>query len=89
MASSQKLSISLSKEQAELVDRLAKSGQYASASAVISDGLRALQARDAAVERWLRQEVVPAYEELRDDPSKGMTIDQVREALVRRRQQRS
>jgi putative addiction module CopG family antidote len=89
MATSQKLSISLPQEQADLVQALATSGRYASASAVISDGLRALQARDAAMERWLREEVIPAYEELRSDPSKGMTVDQVREALGHRRRQRT
>jgi hypothetical protein len=29
---------------------------------VIRDGLRALQARDAAVDRWLREEVVPVFD---------------------------
>ena len=83
MASSQKLSISLPQEQADLVQALASSGRYASASAVISDGLRVLQARDAAVERWLREEVVPAYEELRADPSKGQTVAQARAEVAR------
>ena len=88
MAISQKLSISLPQEQADLVQKLATSGRYASASAVISDGLRALQARDAAMERWLRNEVLPAYEELKTDPSKGLTVDDVRRKLAQRRRQR-
>jgi len=40
------------------------------------------------MERWLREEVIPAYEELRADPSKGLTIDQVRAELARRRKLR-
>lgn len=84
-----KLSISLPREQAERVQSLADSGQYASVSAVISDGLRALQARDTALEKWLREDVVPAYEELRDDPSKGLSVDQARAALAQRRQRRA
>ncbi len=59
---STKLSISLPREQAERVQSLAESGQYASVNVVISDGLRALQARDVAIERGLREDVVPTYE---------------------------
>jgi putative addiction module CopG family antidote len=47
MVSTRKLSISLPKEQAGLVQQLIDSGHYASVSAVISDGLRVLQAREA------------------------------------------
>jgi putative addiction module CopG family antidote len=89
MAATQKLSISLPKEQADLVQKLADSGRYASVSAVISDGLRVLQARDAAMEKWLREEVVPAYEELRADPARGLTVEQARAELARRRKQRA
>ncbi len=88
MGASQKLSISLPAEQADLVQRLASSGRYASVSAVISDSLRVLEARDAAVEQWLRTEVVAAYEDLRADPSQGMSVDQVRAELARRRRSR-
>ena len=40
------------------------------------------------MERWLREEVIPAYEELRADPSIGISIDQVRVELARRRKRR-
>jgi putative addiction module CopG family antidote len=33
------------------------SGEYASESEVVRDGLRTLQARDAALEKWLHDEV--------------------------------
>jgi putative addiction module CopG family antidote len=89
MGATQKLSISLPEAQASLVQKLVESGSYATASAVISDGLRALQARDAAMEKWLREEVIPAYAELRADPSKGLTVTQARAELTRRRKQRA
>ena len=54
-----------------------------------SAALQALQARDAAIEKWLQDEVVPACQELSDDPSKGLSVDQVRAALAHRRQQHS
>ena len=85
MVNIRKLTISLSDEQAKFIDKLVNSGQYASASAVISDGLRALQVRDAAMDRWLGQEVVSAYLELKTDPSKGFTVEQALAEISRRR----
>ena len=44
---------------------------------------------DEAVERWLREEVVPAVESYKADPSRALTSDQVRESLAEKRKQRS
>ena len=44
--------------------------------------LRALLARDRAVESWLREEVGPAYDALKDDPSRALTARQVRARLA-------
>lgn len=60
------------------------SGEYASESEVIRDGLRALQARDWAVEQWLRNEVVPAYDAYKADPSRGIPLDDVLPGLAAR-----
>ena len=59
MRSTQQFSVTLPTEMAQMVKVKVLSGDYASESEVIRDGLRALQARDRAVENWLRQEVVP------------------------------
>jgi antitoxin ParD1/3/4 len=64
-----KRTFSLPTEQARYIDSKVKSGAYASGSEVIRAGLRALQERDAAFERWLREEVVPAYDATMADPS--------------------
>ena len=53
------------------------SGAYASASEVVRAGLQALQERDAAVERWLREEVAPAYDAWQADPGRAIPADQV------------
>ena len=53
------------------------SGDYASASEVVRDGLRALQSRDAAIERWLREEVAPAYDAVVADPSRAIPAGEV------------
>ena len=55
MRTTQQFSITLPHDMAEAVESKIKSGAYAS----VSDGVRALLERDAAVERWLREEVVP------------------------------
>ena len=73
------------KEMADAVKDKVRSGEYATESEVIRDGLRALLARDQAVEKWLRDTVVPAAEALRADPGQALTADEVREHLVKRR----
>ena len=59
MRTTQQFSITLPHDMAEAVESKIKSGAYASVSEVVRDGVRALLERDAAVERWLREEVVP------------------------------
>jgi hypothetical protein len=41
-----------------------------------------LQARDKAVENWLRQEVAPAYDAMKADPSRGRSFADVRTSLA-------
>ena len=77
MSKIQKRTISLPDEHAEFVDKLVSSGAYASASEVVRAGLRALQERDAAVERWLREEVAPVYDAMQDDPHRGIPAEDV------------
>lgn len=82
MRSTKQMSITLPHEMAQMVkDKVAK-GEYATESEVIRDGLRALLARDRAVEEWLRQQVAPAYDAMRKDPSWGRSLDQVRARLA-------
>jgi antitoxin ParD1/3/4 len=76
MPASEKRTISLPSEHAEYIDAKVASGDYASASEVVRAGLRALQERDAAVERWLREEVVPTYDSMNADPTRGVPIDE-------------
>ncbi|MFZ1682122.1 MAG: type II toxin-antitoxin system ParD family antitoxin [Rhizobiaceae bacterium] len=69
--------ISLPSEHAAYIDAKVASGDYASASEVIRAGLRALQERDAAVEKWLREEVAPTLDALKADPDRVIPIDDV------------
>lgn len=77
MATVEKRTFSLPKEQASYIESLVASGTYATSSEVIRAGLRALQERDAAVERWLREEVVPVASAMQADPHRAIPADQV------------
>jgi antitoxin ParD1/3/4 len=82
MRTTQQFSITLPNEMAAVVKSKVETGEYASESEVIRDGLRALMARDRAVESWLLEQVGPAYDELKANPSRAVTADQVRARLA-------
>ena len=77
MPSPEKRTFSLPSEQAGYIDTLVESGTYASGSEVVRAGLRALQERDAAVEKWLREEVIGVCDAMRADPVRAIPADQV------------
>jgi putative addiction module CopG family antidote len=68
MRTTQSLSITLPHEMAQMVKAKVSSGEYATESEVIRDGLRILAARDAAIEKWLLDEVAPTYDRVMADP---------------------
>jgi antitoxin ParD1/3/4 len=76
-----KRTVSLPEEHAAYVDRLVASGAFASASEVVRAGLRALQERERAVERWLREEVAPVHDAMREDPDRGLPAAHVFDEL--------
>ncbi|SFB04812.1 putative addiction module antidote protein, CC2985 family [Rhizobium sp. NFR07] len=77
MRTTQSLSITLPIEMAEMVKAKVASGEYASESEVIRDGLRTLIARDAAIERWLVEEVGPTYDEMKAHPERLLSVEEV------------
>jgi len=85
MRTTQQMSITLPNEMAEFVRTKVASGDYASDSEVLRDALRVLRERDRAIEAWLRSEVIPAVQALRDDPSRALSADHVRAELKRSR----
>lgn len=82
MRSTQQLSITLPKEMAQLVRAKVEAGEYASESEVIRDGLRTLLARDRVVDAWLQDQVGPAFDALRADPSRAVSVDEIRASLA-------
>lgn len=82
MRTTQQLSITLPTEMAEAIRAKVAAGEYATESEVIRDGLRALMARDRAVEAWLREQVVPAYDALKADPPRAVSLKRVRTRMA-------
>ncbi|MDZ4790839.1 MAG: type II toxin-antitoxin system ParD family antitoxin [Hyphomicrobiales bacterium] len=70
MSATEKRTFSLPSEHAAFIDAKVKSGGYASGSEVVRAGLRALQERDAAIERWLSDEVASTYDDVKSGRSK-------------------
>lgn len=62
MPDTRALTITLPPDLSRLVKEKVASGGYESESEVIREGLRALQAQEAAVEEWLRTEGVARYD---------------------------
>jgi len=84
-----KRTFSLTEKQSAFIDAKVEAGDYASSSEVVREGLRALGERDAAIEHWLRTDVVAAYEAYKADPGSAVTADEAREILRRKRAERA
>lgn len=82
MRKTQQCSITLPNEMADAVKAKVQAGEYATESEVIRDGLRTLPARDRTVESWLHDQVGPAYDALKADPSRAVTAEQVRARIA-------
>lgn len=81
MRSTQQFSVTLPNEMATRVRERVASGEYASESEVIREGLRALHAREKALEAWLHGEAAAAYDRLMADPGRALSADDIRAAL--------
>jgi antitoxin ParD1/3/4 len=75
------LMVPLPAEEARYVDSLIASGAYASASEVVRAGLEALRQREAEIDRWLQDEVVPVYDAMQRDPDRAVSARDVTAAL--------
>lgn len=82
MAATSKRTISLPIETADYIDAKVASGEYASASEVVRDGLRILQERERVLEKWLREQVVPAAIEHESHPERAISGAELRKRMV-------
>lgn len=81
MSNIEKRTFSIPSEHGVFIDNLVDSGAYATASEVVRAGIRALQEREAAVSRWLHEEVAPVYDAMKSDPSRAIPAAQVFRSL--------
>jgi Arc/MetJ-type ribon-helix-helix transcriptional regulator len=90
MATSSKtgqLTVTLPAEVIEIVRAKVSSGEYENESAAVEAALTGLlleSASDELSDEFLRNEVVPVLEAMNGDPSRGLTVDQVRSNLAER-----
>lgn len=82
MRSTRQFSITLPDELADAVRAMVASGEYADESEVVVAGLRTLFARGSAFETWLQHDAASAYDRLRADPGRSVTISDVRLRLA-------
>ncbi len=88
MATIEKRTFDLPADEASFIDERVASGAYATSSDVVSEGLRALQEREAAVERWLHAEVALTYDRWQSRQEDGATAEEMAERARKRHQAR-
>ena len=88
MSATDRRTVSLPTEHAAYIDARVADGTYASASEVVRAGLRALQERDAAMERWLREDVARTYDAALAQPDSLRPLEDVMDLLRARHVQK-
>lgn len=63
------------------MERKLASGEYVTEAELMSNALDLLQHRDDDMDRWLREEVVPACIEFENDPSTALSANEVLKEL--------
>jgi putative addiction module CopG family antidote len=89
MRTTRQVSVTLPTEMADAIKQRVASGDYASESEVVRDGLRALLARERAIERWLSTDVVAAYDDMKAHPERGVPADAARARFAAKRKPRT
>lgn len=86
MVERENASVDLREEDARYVDELISSGIYHSAAEAVGAGLSAL--REARRQRWIDDEIGPAYERAKADPSRLIPAERVFAGLRARHEAR-
>ena len=79
------ISVRVSSETARLLQEKVDSGEYASEDEIVEEALAAFYEREATLENWLMETVVPICEAMERDPSQVRTSEQVRATLAEER----
>jgi len=81
MRTTQPLTITLPHEMANMVKAKVASGEYATESEVIREGLRALTVRDGIIEKWLLNEVAATIDAHDADPNRAISGTELKKRL--------
>jgi len=93
--STRRLIVDIPEESYELLHRSVEEGRYASLDEAISALVADLSLDEMPYmeqeefERWMLEEVVPAYDEAEAHPESLLTLEQVKEYLAQQREARS
>jgi putative addiction module CopG family antidote len=93
MEATRRLEIELPDDLAGWASEQVESGRFVDASEAVASALTLMReqdqdAADPGVESWLRGDVVPRYRDWQASGEPGLTIDEVRASLARRRAER-
>lgn len=88
MGETRRFTIDLPVDVADIVERQVAEGRFANVSEAVADNLRDLAGHEAALKRWLREEVIPGHEAYLADPSSAIPTDQVLARIKARKARR-
>jgi len=80
---SKKLTVELPEDLVAFAAAKVAAGEFASLDEAVAAGVRNLQAEDAAIERWVKEEVIPSYEQWVADGKPVLTEDEVSASVER------
>jgi Arc/MetJ-type ribon-helix-helix transcriptional regulator len=80
--------VTLPADLTEKVEGWVNAGTYQSVTDAISDGVRMLAEREEAVEKWLQDEVVPAYDAFIESGEQPIDADDILPRIHARRARR-
>jgi antitoxin ParD1/3/4 len=89
MADSLAMTVHLSPETREFIRKKVEGGEYASESEFVADSLESLREDAEEQERWERETVLAARDELDANPASGLSYEQVLESLAKARRERA
>lgn len=84
MSALREMQITLPADLAARVRDKMETGRYASESEVIAESLAALDDRETEIESWLVNEVGPALDRWRADPTRAIPIDEAFDSIEKR-----
>ena len=78
-----KLTVKLPEDLIAFATAKVAAGEFASMDEAVAAGMRNLQAEDAALDRWVEEEVVPSYEQWVVDGRPVLTEEEVSASVER------